>query len=303
MFLCFIFLFSAFRVSEPFSASPPCSSLFFSSVESFCLRTLIPFYLLVAFSMTRLKLTPNPPPSLRNPPAKTRRANPFSSRDPPRGPNVSSDRVAGPTSSHRSQPQPNPPQTSVVVEPLSDYKRLYPWASASSSDLDVFRLKRGDKANLSFSKEHDDKVVVRPCPPGEPICTDDQGSDGTPFCFIYTTMFKKVKLRFPFTRFERELLTELDIALAQLHPNSWAFVRAYQIICAHLGLPASVDVFLYLCEEPGRSSMGQPQWDRREVHSFYLPAILQGLEGEVHTCMLQQSRPFSSRWVPLVLGE
>jgi len=47
--------------------------------------------------------------------------------------------------------------------------------------------------------------------------------------------------------------------------------------------------------------MGQPQWDRREVHSFYLPAILQGLEGEVRTCVLQQSRPFSSRRVPLVL--
>jgi len=61
-------------------------------------------------------------------------------------------------------------------------------------------------------------------------------------------MFKKVKLRFPFTRFERELLTELDIAPSQLHPNGWAFVRAYQIICAHLGHPASVDVFLYLFE-------------------------------------------------------
>jgi len=34
-----------------------------------------------------------------------------------------------------------------------------------------------------------------------------------------------VKLRLPFTRFERELLTELNIAAAQLHPNSWAFVQ------------------------------------------------------------------------------
>ena len=65
---------------------------------------------------------------------------------------------------------------------------------------------------------------------------------------MYTTLFKKVKLRFPLTRFERELLTELDIAAAQLHPNSWAFVRAFQIMCAHLGLPASVDVFLFLFE-------------------------------------------------------
>ena len=65
---------------------------------------------------------------------------------------------------------------------------------------------------------------------------------------MYTTLFKKVKLRFPLTLFERELLTELDIAAAQLHPNSWAFVRAFQIMCAHLGLPASVDVFLFLFE-------------------------------------------------------
>ena len=61
-------------------------------------------------------------------------------------------------------------------------------------------------------------------------------------------MFKKVKLCFPFTCFERELLTKLDIAPAQLHPNSWAFVRAYLIICAHLGHPASVDMFLFLFE-------------------------------------------------------
>jgi len=61
-------------------------------------------------------------------------------------------------------------------------------------------------------------------------------------------MFKKVKFRFPLTRFKRELLTELDIAPAQLHLNGWAFARAYQIICAHLGHPASVDVFLFLFE-------------------------------------------------------
>jgi len=117
-----------------------------------------------------------------------------------------------------------------------------------NTDCDILRLQKGDQANLSSSKENDDKVSVRPCPPGEPICTDNQGSDGDPFCFVYAMMFKKVKLRFPFTRFERELLTELDIAPAQLHPNGWAFVWAYQIICAHLGHPASVDVFLYLFE-------------------------------------------------------
>ena len=85
-------------------------------------------------------------------------------------------------------------------------------------------------------------------PPDLPVCADDKVSANGPFYFVYTTLFKKVKLKFPFTRFERELLTELNIAAAQLHPNSWAFVRAFQVMCDHLGLPASVDVFLFLFE-------------------------------------------------------
>ena len=223
VFLCFAF-FSALRVSNPLSTSPPCSSVSFFSVESLYLQTLIssPFRLLAVFLMARSKVTPNPPPSSRNPLTKTRRANPSSSRHSPRDPNVPSSQVARPASSRPSQSQPNPPHTSTVVRSLPDYKQLYPWASLAllgetssiNTDRDILRLRKGDQDHLSFSKEHDDKVSVRPCPPGEPICTDNQGSDNVPLCFVYATTFKKVKLRFPFTRFERELLTELDIAPA-----------------------------------------------------------------------------------------
>jgi len=114
--------------------------------------------------------------------------------------------------------------------------------------LGVHRLRKGDQSELSFHKEHDSKVAVLPCLSDEPVCVDDKANNGELFCFIYSTIFRKVKRRLPFTRFERELLTELDTAPAQLHPNSWAFIRAYQILCSHLGLPASVDVFLFLFE-------------------------------------------------------
>jgi len=67
-------------------------------------------------------------------------------------------------------------------------------------------LKKGDEPNLSFHKEHDDKLMVLSCPPDVPVCADDKGNNGELFCFVYTTLFKKVKLRFPLTRFERELL-------------------------------------------------------------------------------------------------
>jgi len=92
--------------------------------------------------------------------------------------------------------------------------------SSINTELGVYRLRKGDQSELSFHKENDNKMAVLPCFPDEPVCADDKANRGELFCFIYATLFKKVKLRLPFTRFERELLTELDIAPAQLHPNS-----------------------------------------------------------------------------------
>ena len=179
MFSLLCFFFAAFKVSKPFLCEPPCSFISFSSVESLCLQTLIssPFHLLAASPMACPKVTPNPPPSSRNPLTNTCRANPSSSRDPPRDPDVPSSQVVRPASSRPNQPQPNPPHTSAAVRPLPNYKQLYPWASSAlrgetssiNTDRDILRLKKGDQAHFSFSKEHDDKVYVHPCPPEELI--------------------------------------------------------------------------------------------------------------------------------------
>ena len=198
--------------------------------------------------MTRTKITPNPPPSARNLSSQA--------HDPTQVRGASSSQAERPASSQTALAQATPSNAGGAPVPLPDFKALYPWATSTllketssiNSAVAVLRLKNGDEPNLSFHKEHDDKLTVLPCPPDVPVCADDKGNNGELFCFVYTTLFKKVKLRFPLTRFERELLTELDIAAAQLHPNSWAFVRAFQILCAHLGLPASVDVFLFLFE-------------------------------------------------------
>ena len=50
---------------------------------------------------------------------------------------------------------------------------------------------------------------------------------------MYQAVFKRVGVRLPFTSFERELLTEINTAPAQLHPNGWAFARAFQMLCGH----------------------------------------------------------------------
>ena len=67
------------------------------------------------------------------------------------------------------------------------------------------------------------------------------------------------------------LLTEINVALAQLHPNSWAFA----ILCNHLGHTPSVDVFLYFFEA---KSPGKKLW-----------MSINGVVGRVLLTLFQQS--------------
>ena len=169
-----------------------------------------------ASTMTRLKITPNPPPSSRKPSSQAH--NPLQARG------ASSSQAERPAPSRPNPAQATPPVTGGVSVPPPDFKKLYPWANSTllreTSSVNtagaVLRLTKGNEPHQSFHKEHDEKMTVLPCPPDMPVCADDKANNSGPFCFVYTTLFKKVKLRFPFTRFERELLTELNIAAAQL---------------------------------------------------------------------------------------
>ena len=80
------------------------------------------------------------------------------------------------------------------------------------------------------------------------MCIDYRVYEGEPFFLLYYTVFKRIKLRLPLTDFERALLTEINVAPAQLHPNSWAFMKAFAILCNYYGHPPSVDVFLHFFE-------------------------------------------------------
>jgi len=142
--------------------------------------------------------------------------------------------------------------------PPFDYKPLYRWAptnlldetSSFTSFASITTYKESETCPKSrvFGKEHDKFVKVMPCGKGEPVCTDESSDPEGPFYFIYSTVFKRLKLRLPLTGFDRALLTEVNVAPTQLHPNNWAFVRAFSILCDHFGHTPSVDVFLYFFE-------------------------------------------------------
>jgi len=120
----------------------------------------------------------------------------------------------------------------------------------------------------AFARRHDEDIVVLPCTPGEPICGDERSNNGVP-------LFKRIGMRLPFSGFERELLTEINVAPAQLHPNSWAFVKAFGILCGYFGQPPSVDIFLHFFEV---KKQGKSLW-----------VSLSNITGRVILSLFQQS--------------
>ncbi|RDX83019.1 hypothetical protein CR513_36118, partial [Mucuna pruriens] len=55
----------------------------------------------------------------------------------------------------------------------------------------------------------------------------------------------KLGIKLPFTHFERAVLHALNVAPTQLHPNSWAFVRAFELLCEDLGKAPTLGVFFW----------------------------------------------------------
>jgi len=118
-----------------------------------------------------------------------------------------------------------------------DYKTFYPWAplnlldetSSYTSPEFIVTLR---KSGCHFDKE-DNRVRVVLCREDELVCCDESSDPEGPFYFFYATVLKK-KSPFapPLTIFEKELLTELNVVPAQLHPNRWTFISVFSILCS-----------------------------------------------------------------------
>lgn len=60
---------------------------------------------------------------------------------------------------------------------------------------------------------------------------------------LYEYIFKEIGYRLPFTSFQIVAFANLQVALSQLHPNAFAFMRAFEIVCDFLGIRATISLF------------------------------------------------------------
>ena len=75
------------------------------------------------------------------------------------------------------------------------------------------------------------------------ICTDQGATEK--FFYMYMCHFSQLHVRLPLDDFTMGMLRALNVAPTQLHPNSWAYMQAFRILCQSLYLEPSPYAFLF----------------------------------------------------------
>ena len=64
--------------------------------------------------------------------------------------------------------------------------------------------------------------------------------------FMYDTLFlNQGNIWLPFTQFECASLNQVNVAPSLLHPNNWAFIRAFEVLMEFLVAEPIICVFSY----------------------------------------------------------
>ncbi|RDY12066.1 hypothetical protein CR513_03190, partial [Mucuna pruriens] len=115
-------------------------------------------------------------------------------------------------------------------------------------------------------------VVVHPYRPDEPAHIHPS-EEAVPFFFLYETLPLKLGIKLPFTSFERSVLRALNVAPTQLHPNSWGFVRAFELICEDLGRAPSLGVFFWFFSLRKSTKVGWTSLSSRPKRKLLKPFL------------------------------
>jgi hypothetical protein len=105
-------------------------------------------------------------------------------------------------------------------------------SSTFQSDESIVKYRA--KYDVSGTFDEGD-VILEPVRAGEYVTSVHTAEPS--FFYMYTSLINNFNLFFPFTRFEGSMLRALNVAPTQLHPSSWAFIKAFQLVC--LGLEIS----------------------------------------------------------------
>lgn len=103
------------------------------------------------------------------------------------------------------------------------------------SDIEKLREKR-----CIYSTDSGEDVILEVCEKGETVGFLPSQEVEDDLFYFYCCPLDDFKIRFPFSDFIADLLTTLNVALTQLHPNRWGFIQAFEFVCEALDIDPSL---------------------------------------------------------------
>jgi len=162
-----------------------------------------------------------------------------------------------------------------MVVPLEDLKwvdpRVLDISSAYGTEESVTKFLL--KHPILKAEEYSSYFSILPCGATERVCIGRPGSD-PPFFYMYTCFFVDLFVSLPFYVFTMGVLRTLNVAPTQVHPNTWASLQAFRLLCDVMCLHPTPSCFLsYYNSHPAKKVAWHSLAGRPGSVLFYLFAL------------------------------
>ncbi|MED6147109.1 hypothetical protein PIB30_040883 [Stylosanthes scabra] len=128
--------------------------------------------------------------------------------------------------------------------------RLYGWVEEAvltqpsvveSDSLPEFRR---NFPLMDDSGTEEDYVLEAAGPSG---CVPFRAGEGGPhFLWVYQELFTRLRMRLPFSDFQRDVMIRCRVVISQLHLNGWGFILAFEKVCLYYGFRPTIRLFFYI---------------------------------------------------------
>jgi len=112
--------------------------------------------------------------------------------------------------------------------------------------------------------------ALRRCREFETVCLG-RGRERKYFFYFYSCLISDIHVPFPFDTFTMEVLHILNVVPSQLHPNSWASLQAFRMLCEVLSVKATTGSFLHFFGTRPGDRIGWVSLVDQAKNSFFAP--------------------------------
>ncbi|QCD80439.1 hypothetical protein DEO72_LG2g760 [Vigna unguiculata] len=137
----------------------------------------------------------------------------------------------------------------------------YDWAPYEPRTL-VTRFRWGNdlgdlvERTRIFSEEVEDgHLRVKICAGNERVCHGKREAK-LDFFYVYACLFHDLGLNVPFADWQMAVLRQIQCAPTQIHPNAWASMQAFDVLCRAAGLTPTMPLFLHFYKTRPTASKG-----------------------------------------------